>query len=89
MIGPEINHHFLQLPLAVNGAQDARHLQFARQELRRTEIIFFEIFHHRLAILRIVHRVLIAVSRSIALRGSVALGRIGTLHLASHCVARL
>ena len=59
MVGPKINHHFLQLPLAVNRAKYPRHLQLAGQELGRAQIVVLEILHHRLAILRIIQRILI------------------------------
>ena len=59
MVGPKINHHFLQLPLAVNRAKYPRHLQLAGQELSRAQIVVLEILHHRLAILRIIQRILI------------------------------
>ena len=59
VVGPKINHYFLQLPLAVHRAKYPRHLQLASKELRRTQIVLFEVSHHRLAILRIIQWILI------------------------------
>ena len=81
MVSPKVDHYFLQLTLAVNSPQDTRHLQFAREELRRTQIVLFEVLHHSLAILRIVHRVRIVVSRSGGLGSVVTFGHLRSLHL--------
>ena len=53
MICPKIDHHFLQLPLAVGRAQNAGHLKLAGDELRRTQIVLFEVSVNGAAILGI------------------------------------
>ena len=85
VISPEINHDFLQLAFAVNCAQDARHLQFARQKLRRPQIVFHEVIAHGLAILRVVHRIRRdVVGLRVVLRRVIRFRRLRALHLAGH-----
>src|SRR5690242_2566980 len=88
MVCPEVDHYFLQLPLTVNRAEDAGHLQFARYELWRTQIVLFEIFIHRAPILWIIHRISIVRVRIRILRVWIR-GVRWTLHLAIRPVRSL
>ncbi len=57
MVGPEINHHFLQLPLAVNRAQNSRRLQLSGHSLRQLQTILPVVFAQCLTIFLVVTRI--------------------------------
>ena len=61
VIGPEIHHHFLQLSLAINRAQNSRCLQLSRNALRQLQSVLLVVFAQRLTILGILKRVRILV----------------------------